>query len=76
MNDSTLCPMTYCHRTIAARNENGCDHCKHPPARGPVAHGWFAALADARFAASKAENEWLVSKLDEIHQHLRLVEAM
>jgi hypothetical protein len=36
----------------------------------PAVSGWFAAIADARLAARKAENDWLVSKLDEIHRHL------
>lgn len=33
-------------------------------------NGWYAAIADAKHAARKAENTWLVEKLDEIHKYL------
>lgn len=41
----------------------------------PTTSGWYAALADAKHAARKADNAWLVEKLGEIHQHLIATEA-
>lgn len=40
------------------------------PVADHAVNGWYAALADARLAARKAGNDWLVGKLNEIHRHL------
>lgn len=54
----------------ALRAAIGVNASEQPSTPDPTTKGWFAALADARLAARKDDNNWLVSKLDEIHQHL------